>query len=609
MNKKNKINLYLILLLVLSLFYIKMDFISAAYTESNIGTYSANLAKFPSSYKSKIEALHQIYPNAVFVPQDVFFDWDVKKEVAVDWNRMLSSEYYEVGGQLSYNNRSRSLIHNTYDVGYRSDASWAYNYYTDEYTKFDTGKWYAAAKGAVAYYMDPRNFLDSTYVFMFESHLYNEYQTIEGVEKILLGSFMANKICPGSVKKYSSVIIDAAKTNDVSAYMLASRLIQEQGKAGTSSLISGTYSGYTGYYNYFNVGASGNNDAEVIKNGLTYAKNQGWDSPYDSIVGGAAFIKTEYVGINDKYNVKGQLTGYLQKWDPYGWNLGGHQYMQNITAHYTEALTTYNSYASQNGYKNFNYIFYIPVYSNMPTSTSLPKKGSPNNYLKTLTVDGSSVSGFDSAKTDYTYTVAKGTDSVYVDFTKVNSNASVSGAGKIILDSDSKKISIVVTAQNGNKKTYNLTINRSSTGSLSVGAIINKAGIKSDGTYLSGISLNTTGNTIKSKLQSADSTATINVTNSSGSTKTTGKLVTGDKVTIKSGSENKTFYIVIYGDVSGDGQIKASDYVLIKNSIMGTKTLSGAYAKAADVNKDGKVKASDYVLIKNSIMYNQKISQ
>ena len=609
MNKKNKINIFLVLLLMLSLFYIKMDFVSAAYTQSNIGTYSDNLVKFPSSYKSKIEALHQTYPNAIFVPQDKFFDWDVKKEVAVDWNRMLGSEYYEEGGPLSYKNRSRSLIYYTLDVGYRSDASWAYNYYTDEYTKFDTGKWYAAAKDSVAYYLDPRNFLDSTYIFMFESHLYNEYQTVEGVEKILSGSFMANKICPGSVKKYSSVIMESAQTNDISAYMLASRLIQEQGKSGTSSLISGTYSGYEGFYNYFNVSAGGNTSVEVITNGLNYAKNQNWNSPYASIIGGAAFIKKEYVGINDKYNVKGQLTGYLQKWDPYGWNLGGHQYMQNITAHYTEALTTYNSYASQNDYKNFNYIFYIPIYSNMPATTSLPKKGSPNNYLKSLTVDGSKVNGFDSAKIDYTYTVAKGTDSVYVDFTKVNSNSSVSGAGKINLDSDNKKISIVVTAQNGNKKTYNLTIKRSSTGSLSVGAIINKASIKSDGTYLSGIALNTTANTIKSKLQSADSTATISITNGNGNIKTTEKLVTGDKVTIKSGNENKTFSIVIYGDVSGDGQIKASDYVLIKNSIMGTKNLSGAYAKAADVNRDGKVKASDYVLIKNSIMYNQKISQ
>lgn len=600
--------LNIILLLVLSLFSINIDLVNAAYTESNIKSYEEELSKFPSSYKSKIQALHQIYPNAVFVAQDKFFDWSVYKEVAVDWNRMLSSEYYEAGGELSYANRTRSLLYDTYDVGYRSTDSWAYDYYTDTYTKFDNGRWLAAAKATVAYYMDPRNFLDSTYVFMFESNLYHDYQNLEGIEKILNNTFMSNKTCPGSTKKYSEVIMDAAKTNDVSPYMLASRLRQEQGTKGTSPLISGIEKGYEGYYNYFNISASGTGD-EIVVNGLKHAKSQGWDSPEKAITGGAAFIKTEYVGINDKYSVKGQLTGYLQKFDPYGWKLGGHQYMQNITGHYTEASTTYNSYASQAGYKNFKYIFYIPIYSNMPTSTSLPKKGNPNNYLKSLTVDGSSVSGFDGAKTEYTYTVAKGTDSVNIDATKVNSYASVSGIGNIALDSDSKKISIVVTAQNGDKKTYNLTINRSSTGSLSVGAIINKAGIKSDGTYLSGITLNDTGNSLKSKLQLPDSTASINVTNSSNAQKTTGKLVTGDKVTIKSGNENKTYQIVIYGDVSGDGQIKATDYVLIKNNIMGTKTLSGAYAKAADVNKDGKVKATDYVLIKNSIMNNVKISQ
>ena len=164
MNKKSLIfNFLLILLLV----FIRLDVITAAYTEDNIGTFSEELAKFPISYKSKIEALHEIYPNAIFVAQDTFFDWSVYKEISVDWNRMLSSEYYEEGGELSYNNRSRSLIYNTYDVGYRSTASWAYNFYTDTYTKFDTGKWYAAAKEAVAYYMDPRNFLDYRYIFMF----------------------------------------------------------------------------------------------------------------------------------------------------------------------------------------------------------------------------------------------------------------------------------------------------------------------------------------------------------------------------------------------------------------------------------------------------------
>lgn len=584
---------FIIVFMLIPFFSVKITNVCAAYNESNIGSYSTELAKFPSSYKSKIESLHAIYPNAIFVMQDKFFDWGEKKEVAVDWTRMLNSEHTSNG---------RSLIYNTYPVGYRATDSWAYNYYTNAYTRFDNGNWYAAAKSTIAYYLDPRNFLDSRYVFMFESNLYHDYQNESGVEKILSGTFMSNKTCPGSTKTYAQVILEAGKTNDVSPYMLASRLRQEQGTNGTSQLISGTYSGYTGYYNYFNIKASGTGNTEIVINGLKYAKEQEWDSAYKSIIGGAAFIKKEYVGINDQYNVKGQLTGYLQKFDPYGYKLGGHQYMQNITAHYSEASTTYNSYASTNGYKNYKYIFYIPVYSNMPSSTFLPNPNNPNNYLKSLTVNGNSVSGFDGAKTSYTYTVASSTSSVYIDYTKVASTSSVSGAGNVNLTGDSTNVNIVVTAQNGAKKTYTITIQKSNTGTLSPGEIMGSANIKNDGTYISGISVGTTGNTIKNKLQSVSSSASITISR-------TGALVTGDKVTIKSGSETKTYYIVIYGDVNGDGVIKAGDYVFIKNKIMGNKYLSGAYLKAADVNRDGKVSASDYVLIKNSIMGSYKISQ
>ena len=565
--------LNIILLLVLSLFYINIDFVSAAYNESNIKSYEEELSRFPESYKTKIEELHQIYPNAIFVAQDKFFDWRLYTEVEVDWNRMLSSQYYEVGGELSYSNRTRNLLYDTYDIGYRSTDSWAYNYYTDTYTKFDNGRWVAAAKATVAYYMDPRNFLDFKYVFMFESNLYHDYQNIEGIEKILNNTFMYNKVVPGTEnletgigKKYSDIIMEAAKANDVSPYMIASRLRQEQGTKGTSPLISGEEKGYEGYYNYFNVGASGTGE-EIVANGLKYAKNQGWDSIEKAILGGASFIKKEYVGINDKYSVKGQLTGYLQKFDPYGWNLGSHQYMQNVTGHYSEASTTYNSYASQIGYETFKYIFYIPVYSNMPTFTSLPPAGNPNNYLSSLTVDGALIEGFDGAKTDYTYTVATETESVVVDYIKVGKNATVSGAGEIVLDNDNKQISLVVTAQNGNQKTYNLTIKKSSTGTLSVGAIINKAGIKSDGTYLSGFDLNTTVESLLDKLKKVDDKAEISIS------KTSGILATGDKITIKSGSESKTFSLFIYGDINGDGLINSTYLLKIRQHLIDPQTM------------------------------------
>ena len=61
---------------------------------------------------------------------------------------------------------------------------------------------------------------------------------------------------------------------------------------------------------------------------------------------------------------------------------------------------------------------------------------------------------------------------------------------------------------------------------------------------------------------------------------------------------------VIKGDVNGDGRITSSDYVLIKNYIMGSGTLSENAKQCADYNGDGKITSSDYVLIKNYIMNN-----
>ncbi len=65
---------------------------------------------------------------------------------------------------------------------------------------------------------------------------------------------------------------------------------------------------------------------------------------------------------------------------------------------------------------------------------------------------------------------------------------------------------------------------------------------------------------------------------------------------------------IIYGDVNGDGEITASDYVLIKNHIMETKMINNkTFREVADVNSDKEITASDYVLIKNHIMDIKKL--
>lgn len=101
-------------------------------------------------------------------------------------------------------------------------------------------------------------------------------QTKQGVSSILKGTFMENTVedSDGSALDYAQAFMDIGEETGVSPYHLASRVRQEQGLKGTSSLISGTYSGYEGYYNYFNVGAAGITSTLVIKNGLAYAKKR-----------------------------------------------------------------------------------------------------------------------------------------------------------------------------------------------------------------------------------------------------------------------------------------------------------------------------------------------
>ena len=80
----------------------------------------------------------------------------------------------------------------------------------------------------------------------------------------------------------------------------------------------------------------------------------------------------------------------------------------------------------------------------------------------------------------------------------------------------------------------------------------------------------------------------------------TDRIATGDK--LKDKANNKEYELVVLGDVNGDGQVKATDYMKIKNHIMGTSNFSEVEKKAADVNKDGVIKATDYMKIKNHIM-------
>ena len=56
------------------------------------------------------------------------------------------------------------------------------------------------------------------------------------------------------------------------------------------------------------------------------------------------------------------------------------------------------------------------------------------------------------------------------------------------------------------------------------------------------------------------------------------------------------------GDVDGDGEVNARDYIITKRIVLGTYTATAEQAEAADVNKDGEVNSKDYIMIKRVVL-------
>ena len=79
-----------------------------------------------------------------------------------------------------------------------------------------------------------------------------------------------------------------------------------------------------------------------------------------------------------------------------------------------------------------------------------------------------------------------------------------------------------------------------------------------------------------------------------------GKYIgTGTKVTDGTG---KTYVFVIEADIDGDGEVTASDYILIKKCCLGLNALSGVFRSAADLDSNGKIDSTDYINVKRIIL-------
>ena len=118
------------------------------------------------------------------------------------------------------------------------------------------------------------------------------------------------------------------------------------------------------------------------------------------------------------------------------------------------------------------------------TQAELEATYSKNNYLKSLSVDGANLTpAFNKDTLEYSVELEPETKSIKVNATKEDSKASVSGTGDITVSEGSNTIKIVVTAENGNERTYiiNATVKELAPINVKVGneyfTVIRKKGI------------------------------------------------------------------------------------------------------------------------------------
>lgn len=558
-------------------------------TEEEFEEY-LNSQGFPESYKVKLRELHKKHPTWIFIGVKSKYSWKEAIEVESVSGRSL----------LNIGTEKKLLGHE----GYLSTAPGDYNFATDKFKAYDGIYWFQANEQTIAYYLDPRNYLNETYIFIFENLLYiEETNTVEAINKIFTTSFM---------RGFSENFRTAAYETKVSALYLAALARQEVGQSNSNIVINGKAGvladgiDYTGYYNFYNIGASSSSNPKLKS--LQSAKAYNWDTPLKAITGGAYLIGKNYINC-------GQYTRYFQKWNTSPDATKGiwHQYATDILWPVGPSATTSSSYNSM-GIIDSEFTFTIPIYSGIDEiSTSLPSLGNPNNWLSDLKVNDISVSNFSGDKTEY-HVIVPYTNEVNIKTTTVNSNSTTNNLEKYTFTEDIINIEIIVTAQNKSQKTYKLTIERlpdetTTDETITIEEVLNKTELKYNETHLWNISLGTSVTTLTETISNIDNLVSINIKSKDDTIKTESTINTGDKITISNSEYSNTYEIVIYGDVNEDGEINVKDLLAVQKHIIKDSLLKNAALEAADINRDGIISTKDLLLIQKSILNIYNISQ
>lgn len=185
--------------------------------------------------------------------------------------------------------------------------------------------------------------------------------------------------------------------------------------------------------------------------------------------------------------------------------------------------------------------------------------------------------------------------------------ATVDGLGNIVAVNVGNTKIIVKTEDGGITKEILVTV----VPKLTEGEIIFDKDLKIEQNEISGWNIEKLlVSSIKDKIHTSYS---IKVYDSKGNELTDEQMAgTGTKIRImdENGEIRMEYYIILYGDVNGDGKINSLDLLILQRHILEIEKLNGIFLKAGNINKNGKNPSSlDLLMIQRHILTLKLIEQ
>ena len=530
-------------------------------TSTDINSIDSN--KYPQ-IKEMLQSLQTEHPNWKF--KILYTD--------ITWSDVIANEYVGHGAS------PRNLVpanNSNYDQEWICKVCGAGKVY-------DNGNWYCASESAIAYMMDVRNSLNSADIFQLLELSYSECNR-DALKTMVANTFLDSDSCVNA-------ILEAAQKYNVNAYYIVARILQEQGRNGSTLSKGQGYNGqYVGYYNVFNIGASGNGKETVILNGLKKAQEKGWTTLESSIIGGTEVIAKSYIA-------RGQNTLYLQKFDVDNsdGNLYWHQYMQNLVAAQKEGQTLKKTFEDMGSVEGA-YTFTIPVFKNMPT-TACARPSTTNNNLPTSTdlvrvnvtgslylrnqpkKDADKIGSI--YKDDIVTRLQKATEKVdgtYWDYVMTASGTKGYAARETFDYETTYKLYLVPV---------NPDISNEDDTSIIKNDKVKIDAKNNDVTTIPGATVKDFADLLGKE---------VIVKNAKGEVLSAdAKLATGCVI-------NDTYAVAVLGDVNGDGEVDTGDTFLLKLVILGQRTLNEqCFKDSSDINHDGSVDTGDAFVLKKQVL-------